>query len=219
MRRSRNRPGEPFVACILLPFFWLPRFSSSVTFLASAVFPSCLCFLWRGCGYQNQSPPSLRRGEDMDRSLMMEETHGMHIKDSTNLSQHTKKKKNSKRFSLETMPQFPPHRHHVPPIKFQTHSPPISPFLPWSIQNKNIPLRPLAKGHTWSLFFFSVGQEEIPHTPEIWSLSRQAAARLVLAPALASTAARGPTHRLRTNGIGYPWLARAKGRQRIALPP
>lgn len=117
---------------------------------------------------------------------------------------HIKKKKNSKRFSLETMPQFPPHRHHVPPIKFQTHSPPISPFLPWSIQNKNIPLRPLAKGHTWSLFFFSGGQEEIPHTPEIWSLSRQATARLVLAPALASTAARGPTHRLRTNGIGYP---------------
>lgn len=67
---------------------------------------------------------------------------------------HKKKKKNSKRFSPETMPQFPPHRHHVPPIKFQTHSPSISPFLPWSKQNKNTPLRPLAKGHTWSLFFF-----------------------------------------------------------------
>ena len=118
-----------------------------------------------------------------------------------------KKKKNSKRFSPETMPQFPPHRHHVPPVKFQTHSPPISPFLPWSKQNKNTPLRPLAKGHTWYPFFSFGRQEEIPHTPEIWSLSRssrQAAARLVLAPALASTAARGPTHRLRTNGIGYP---------------
>lgn len=81
-------PSFPFTT-----LFWLPRFSSSVTFLASAVFRSCLCFLWRGCGYQNQFPPSLRRGEDMDRSLMMEETHGMHIKDSTNLSQHTQKKK------------------------------------------------------------------------------------------------------------------------------
>lgn len=69
----------------------------------------------------------------------------------------------------------------------------------------------LAKGHTWSLFSFFAffgragGKTPLPH--EIWNhfrSSRQPAARLVLAPALASTAVRGPTHRLRTNGIGYP---------------
>lgn len=207
MRRSRNRTGEPF--CGMHPFFlfttlfWLPRFSSSVTFLASAVFRSCLCFLWRGCGYQNLSPPSLRRREDMDRALMMEETHGMYIKDSTNLSQDTQKKKQQTIFPGDNAPisSLPiPCPSHKISNALPTHIP-----LPPSVKtDQKHTSHATSKGSYLVPFFFREGRRKTPIPPRFFRSSRQAAARLVLAPALASTAARGPTHRLRTNGIGYP---------------
>lgn len=77
------------------------------------------------------------------------------------------------------------------------------------------PLVPLAKGHTWSpspLFFFfppeSRRKPPSPNThPRFWNLFRSS--RQPACPpwpwrppprSLASTAVRGPTHRLRTNG-------------------
>lgn len=75
--------------------------------------------------------------------------------------------------------------------------------------------------HRWFfflLFFFWGGETPIPPiTPEIFSIGLGDLPPSGLA--LTSTALRGPTHRIGTNGIGYLGLARARGRQQITLPP
>lgn len=170
------------------PLFWLPRLSS-VTFFASDIIRSCLCFLETRCGYQTPFPLSQGGGKgywpnfDNRGDFMSFDTHIrtrpkslLHLYSSIwdahqvlnpPFFPHVKNK--SKQFSPGTMPLLP-HRHHAPHTKFQTHTPSISSSS--LVQSRTTTpachCKKAILGPFFNLYFFRAG--EIPIPPETFSV-------------------------------------------------